>query len=323
MPNLILAPIRGVTSCLFRNVFAGHFSGFDSAVTPFITTTHGNPASISHFKDILPENNHSWQIIPQLIGNDPDDFIRTAGQIHDMGYPQVDLNLGCPMPTVTRKMRGSALLSEPERLFAFLDKVMAALPCRLSLKTRLGYESGDELKKIIPALNDYPLAAITIHPRTAGQLYTGTVDLDRFEECLAMLSHPVIYSGDITTAGVYNSLQKRFPAVSSWMIGRGAVADPFLPMRIKQIPLQLSPEIVLKSFHKELFARYREILHGPAHQLGAMKEIWTYLAAGVGDNGKGLKKIYKAKTIEAYTSAVEEIFKRTIAINFSIPTLPD
>jgi tRNA-dihydrouridine synthase len=306
--RLILAPLRGVTSCNFRNVYSRYFNGFDAALTPFITTTSGNAASRNHFLDILPENNNSWEILPQLIGNNPDDFIRTSQQVHDLGYDQVDLNLGCPMPTVTKKMRGSALLSNPERLLSFLDRVIPALPCRLSLKVRLGYQSNDDLIKLVPFLNKYPLSCVTIHARIASQLYSGTVDLNAFGSCLEQLSLPVVYNGDITSVEIFESLKVRFPKVSGWMIGRGAIADPLLPAKIKNLPLPSCEADVIKSFHNELFMLYEEILCGQAPLLGAMKEIWAYLAAKFDTSGKSLKKIQRARNTGEYRDAVEEIF---------------
>jgi tRNA-dihydrouridine synthase B len=80
-PELILAPIQGATNATLRTVFNRHFPGFDWAVAPFITTTHGFTTAKRHFRDILPAVNKSLPVVPQLLGNDPHDFARMAHQV--------------------------------------------------------------------------------------------------------------------------------------------------------------------------------------------------------------------------------------------------
>mgnify|MGYP000113342597 CR=1 FL=1 len=307
--RLILGPLRGITHFTFRNVFTEHFSGFDTAMAPFIPSTRGNKASIRHFRDILPENNCQLKIIPQLLGKDPDDFIRAACQVHELGYDCVNWNLGCPMPTVTRKIRGSALLAHPDRIRRFLDRVIPALPCGLSIKTRLGYESPDDLLGLIPSLNAYPLTELIIHPRTAPQMYTpGTIDLERFAQCLESSRHQVVYNGDITNRDFFITLQRRFPSVSSWMIGRGAVANPFLAMQIKQSPLPFSPAARIRAFHDQLYSELRALYRSQGPVLGAMKELWKLMQASFYTEGRTITNILRAPCHQAYEHAVEKLF---------------
>ena len=117
--QLYLAPLRGFTDYIYRNTFTGHFDGFDGALAPFIPTVSADRFKPSHFKDVLPENNSTMPIVPQIISNQPDDFINLAVRLHDLGYPSVNWNLGCPFPMVAKKaarFRIAALSGKDRRL---------------------------------------------------------------------------------------------------------------------------------------------------------------------------------------------------------------
>ena len=92
------------------------------------------------------------------------------------------------------------------------------------------------MARLIPVFNRYPLKRIIVHPRTGVQMYAGTVDLDAFESCLANITHPVVYNGDIHNLDRFRALEARFDKVSGWMVGRGILADPFLAETIKRAP---------------------------------------------------------------------------------------
>lgn len=108
-----LAPLRGITDHVFRTVYATHFSGFDCALAPFVSSVKGAVVKKSHIKDFLPENNKKLRIVPQIIGKDAEEFAILSRQLSAMGHETVNWNLGCPFPQVTRKKRGAGLLPFP------------------------------------------------------------------------------------------------------------------------------------------------------------------------------------------------------------------
>ncbi len=306
---LYLAPIRGLTDCIFRSTFCRHFNGFDIAVAPFISTVHKAKIGNSHLKDIIPENNTQMPVIPQIMGNDPEGFINLSKKLFDLGYNTVNWNLGCPFPMVARKKRGSGLLLFPERIDSLLDKVLPMIPNELSIKTRLGRNKKDEIFKLLPIFNKYPLTEIIIHPRTGIQMYKGIVDIDVFEKCISLSKHPVVYNGDINDFNTFTSLSNRFKLIDRWMIGRGALANPFLPHIIKtgkdDIPDKL---IKFKTFYDELFNQYDQILSGPTHIVDRMKGFWFYFSRSFKDNKKILKKIHKLDNRKKYIKIVANFF---------------
>ncbi len=308
-PRLWLAPLRGLTDAEYRSAFGRHFKGIDLAIAPFVTTHGGQRIKTTHVRDLLPANNRDMTVIPQILSKNPDDFTRLANHFFEMGYACVNLNLGCPFPQVANKGRGSGMLPFPDRIEAFLDAVIPRLAGRMSIKTRLGRHKPDEIQQLIPVFNRYPLREIIIHPRTGVQMYTGRPDWEAFAVCLHALELPVIYNGDITGRASFNRLRARFPEVSGWMIGRGVLANPFLPGVLKSGQEDREDNAArFYRFHNDLLERYRRRLHGPGHLLNRMKGFWNYFANGFQGSVKGRKRIHKSRSLDQYQEAVKAFF---------------
>jgi tRNA-dihydrouridine synthase len=313
-PFLYLAPIRGITDCLFRNLFQYHFGGIDQAVAPFI-----NPQPHSNFdprqlRDLQPDENKAMPVVPQFLHTEADGLLSLVHRLHDLGYEHINWNLGCPAPMVTRKRRGSGLLPYPDAIIAMLDHILPRLPMQLSIKTQLGLNHPDELAALLPRLNDYPLKEVIIHTRLGKQLYRGTTDPESFGLCLELSRHPLVYNGDITDTETFHRLQQQFPTVQRWMIGRGILADPFLAKAIKGEQFSdRQRAAMLLNFHRDLYAGYKESLAGPSHLLGRMKQIWFYLAASFPGQQKLWKKIKKANTEEQYLAIVDKTLHSFVA----------
>ena len=240
----------------------------------------------------------------------PEDFIFLASHLADLGYDTVNLNLGCPFPMVARKGRGSGMLPYPEKIEAFLASAIPAMPNALSVKVRLGRKNADDIFRLIPVFNQYPITEIIIHPRTGIQMYGGNIDLDRFEKCLALSRHPVVYNGDIDTPDTFRSLSRRFSTVSRWMIGRWAVANPFLPAIIKNGEDRFENKVeTMRQFHDTLYDGYRQRFSGPGHLAERMKGFWKYFALCFKDSRRIQKKIFRARSAAHYETLVARFFE--------------
>jgi len=308
LPFLYLAPLKGITDWLFRNIFFDHFDGFHMAVAPFINPQRFSSFKDKHLSDILPENNQI-DIIPQLLHTDADDFLALAARVHDLGYQELNWNLGCPAPMVTRKKRGSGLLPYPEKIISFLEQVIPKLETRLSIKMRLGFESPDEIMTLLPLLNDFPLSEIIIHSRTGKQRYSGQTDPEAFLHCSELSDHLLVYNGDITTPGSFEKLACLFPDNNRWMIGRGMLADPFLGERIQGKTISKDEQLRrLSAFHADLFNEYKARLSGPGHLLSRMKQIWCYLRESFPRERKLTKNILRSKNIDQYERLIVKLF---------------
>ena len=200
--GLWLAPLRGVTIRTFRSVFGDAIreAGFSGLYAPFIPVNAGFRFSKRLFADILPKEGDPPQtplLVPQAIGKDPAALRAWCRAIRDLGYVRADLNAGCPFPMIRRKGRGSGLLRTPDALERMLAAGCEAMGAgNFSVKTRLGVERPDELLALMPIFNRYPLAVLTVHARTARQMYEGVVDRAAFDAVVAAAKVPVMYNGD-------------------------------------------------------------------------------------------------------------------------------
>ncbi len=309
-PQICLAPLKGITDVLFRNTFAEHFDGVDWALAPFLSTTSGPRVKPSHLKDVLPANNRGLPVVPQIMSKGAENFLILAMALKDLGYDTVNWNLGCPYPMVAKKGRGSGLLSNPEAIERFLDRVVPAMPHKLSIKMRLGRHRVDEIFKLLPILNRYPLKEVIIHPRTGVQMYEGVPHLDIFEQCLPLCRHEVVYNGDIVGTASFNALRDRFPGIRVWMIGRGAVSDPFLCSTLKGRMTEADEKNRrFKQYHDALYRRYARKLCGPSHLLNRMKGLWAYFVKSF-EGGRALqKRINKARNVPHYEDVVKAFFE--------------
>lgn len=304
-----LAPLRGVTDHIFRTAYERCFGAFDFLLAPFIPSTRGTEVKPSHVRDVAWEDNDRRRLIPQILGNRPDEFTVMARHMVSLGYRAVNWNLGCPHPQVTRKKRGSGLLPHPDLIERFLESVLPGLECALSVKVRLGYEDSRDLERLMPVFNAFPLAEVMIHPRTAVQMYGGCVDPDRFAQAAALCRHPVVYNGDIRTLDDFRALRRRFPATERWMIGRGVVYNPFLLSGLRNERLPEKDYSLLRRFHDELFEMNTKHLSGAAHLLGKMKGFWWYFADNFSGSGKTLKKLQRCTAVSQYRRRVDELFE--------------
>ena len=278
-------------------------------MAPFIATVKPDRIKPSLTRDIAPECNALLPVIPQLIGNDPDDFLAMAESVAELGYKELNWNLGCPWPMVVKRKRGSGALVHPELIEAMLDRIAGHTRCRLSLKVRLGVDRADQLLELVPLINRYPISEVIIHPRTASQMYEGMPDLDMFARCLDTIKHPVVYNGDINSVADLKRLYGRFPGVSRWMIGRGLLVDPFLALAIRGDHVAGEGDVGrVRSFLDELYDCYREQLSGPGPVLGKMKELWSYQSQLFVDGSRHMKKIQRAQTLAQYERAVDAFF---------------
>jgi tRNA-dihydrouridine synthase len=307
--QICLAPLKGITDALFRNTFFEFFDGVDWALTPFLSTTSGPRFKNSHLKEVLPENNRGLPVVPQIMSKRAENFLPLAMALGDLGYDTVNWNLGCPYPMVAKKGRGSGLLSNPEAIERFLDRVLASMPHRLSIKMRLGRYREDEIFMLLPILNRYPIKEVIIHPRTGVQMYEGVPNLDIFEQCLALCRHPVTYNGDIVDSSGFEALRQRFPGINVWMIGRGAVYDPFLCNTLKGRKMYGDEKNRLfRQYHDALYAGYARKLSGPSHLLGRMKGLWSYFAKSFEGGNRLRKRIHKIRNTRHYEQVVAAFF---------------
>ena len=178
-------------------------------------------------------------------------------ELKELGYDEVNLNLGCPSRTVVAKQKGSGFLREPEVLDDFLTEIFDALDMKISIKTRIGLRDTEEFEEILSIYNRHPVYELTIHPRLQQEFYKGKPHLDVFEYAVNHSENPLCYNGDIVTKEDYDNITTRFPDVDAVMIGRGLLRNPALVREIKY-GQKLTKRELLK-MHDTLYEAYQAI----------------------------------------------------------------
>ena len=309
--TLLSSPLQGFTDFRFRNAFHKHFGGIDTFYSPYIKLNGKLVVKGSYERDILPENNSTLEVIPQIITNDAEEFLFVAKYVQQFGYKELNWNLGCPYPMVAKCGMGSGLIKNTDQIEHILKRVHNETDIIVSMKMRMGYENPTEILDVFPILEQYPIKNIAIHARIGKQLYKGGVDLDSFQKCLDTSKQKIYYNGDITSVAKFNELQERFPSIDHWMIGRGLIADPFLPSMIKNNTTEYPKNRleIFEAFHDEIYREYDAYLQGPTPIRMKMLGFWEYFSESFSNPQKTFKKIKKAGNSKNYEAAVKEIFK--------------
>ena len=284
-----------------------NFPGIDRYYSPFVVTRDGGIMKRKELRDILPENNREVTLIPQILTNHAENFLCAAETMYELGYQEVNLNLGCPSGTVTGKGRGSGFLKWENRskLQHFLEEIYQYAKPKISIKTRIGWEDPEEFTDLLQLYNTFPICELTIHPRTRTEMYREGVHREIFRQAYKTSVNPVCYNGDIKTEDDVRELGQEFPQLSSVMIGRGLLSNPGL---VSGIVGKDTGKQELEAFYYELFDAYQQELSGDVHLLHKMKELWIFMAPQFTEHEKYLKQIKKSRKLSEYETVVRKLF---------------
>jgi tRNA-dihydrouridine synthase B len=311
---IYFAPLQEFTDFIYRSAHAAIFGNTDKYYAPSIVRQNDGSIKKSHLKDVDPENNKGYNLIPQILAGKTEDILHLGKILTDLGYKEINWNLGCPYPMVTNKGMGAGLLPYPDKIKSILTEYLPDLSCAVSVKLRSGLASSDEIFEIIHVLNEFPLKEVILHPRNAKQLYRGSPDHEIFSRTAELSKHPLVYNGDIFTPDDFIQLNHLFRNTDSWMIGRGILMDPFLPLKIKHssLPDKKGKSDLLLQFHDRIFDGYSRLLSGNSHLLTRMTKFWSYFCYSFPEPAKAYKRVKKAGTIAKYEAALKENFQRLI-----------
>ena len=310
-----LAPMEGLTTYNFRTAWNRYYGGMDKYFTPFICNRNMNSRERN---DVLPEHNVGMNTVPQILTNKAEEFLELARILAELGYREVNLNLGCPSGTVVSRKRGAGFLSVPGELDAFLDEIFSKCAIPISIKTRIGMTSLGEWSGLLDIFEKYPIAELTIHPRLQAEGYRGTPHTEAYAEAASRLSCPLCYNGDITSKEALDKITDALPGVSAVMVGRGILQDPGLLNKLKADGTEnrdtdpVERGKTLREFHDVLLDGYQEIMSGDTNTLYKMKDLWTFLSKSFVSPEKQVKKIRKSTDIATYKLAVDALFRECL-----------
>ena len=313
METLSLAPFQGITDVVYRNIFKKHFCGIDKYYTPFFTGIQKDNSKSLRGEEISPEFNDVKTVVPQILSNTAEEIVRFANQCKSLGYPEFNLNMGCPFPRVANKTRGCGLMADPERTNKMLNDVFEQIDgIKFSIKCRLGYYNDEEIYAFIETFNSLPFSEIIVHPRIGKQMYTGEASLEKFKELVPLINKPLVYNGDIFTIAYYDTILSALSDLSALshgiMLGRGLLTNPFLAEQIKNIDNQQDKKSRLHSFVVDLYINRLHHAGGSPKIIGSMKELWKYMMNIFDDPQNVWRKVKKVNHLDEYETAVENIF---------------
>lgn len=301
--RLYFAPLEGITTYTYRNTHAELFGGCDAYYAPFITPSDNERLSVKCLRDIVPENNNGdLRLVPQVLTNRAASFFKFERELSAIGYRSVNINLGCPSGTVVKKGRGAGFLKNPDGIDAFLAEVFEGSKLEISVKSRIGFYTGDELVRLMEIYNGYPLSKLIIHPRTRADFYNGEPSRELFGKACKVSKNRLCFNGNVFSAEDFVRTAEEFPELEGVMLGRGAVANPAIFREIRGgKPLEARE---LSEFTDRLAERYLKVLGSETFTLHKLKEIWMYMMWGFPSEKKILKAIKKATRLRELTAAI-------------------
>lgn len=300
-------PMEGITTSAYRQVHSRLFPGCDRYYTPFISPTRDHLLTARDHRELDPERNEGICLVPQLLTKSGEDFLWCADRLGEMGYRQVDLNVGCPSATVTAKGKGAGLLRTPDVLRRLLDEIFARAELPVSVKTRIGYQSPEEFPTLLEIYNRYPIRELILHPRTRQDMYApGTVHREAWDYALAHSRAEVIYNGDLFTAADAAAFAEAYPGQRAAVFARGGARDPALFRRLKGGSGASREE--LREFHRELSALYFRDL-GPLNGMRRMRELWLCMLDLFENTEKLRKTMARTQDVNVFENAVSAVLR--------------
>ena len=311
--QVILAPMAGVCNSAYRKICKEMGVAL---VCAEMVSDKGMVYNSKKTKEMLYFEESERPISQQIFGSDKETFVEAAKMVYEIMKPDIiDINMGCPVPKVAvRSQAGSALLKNPELIYDIVSSVVKAVPVPVTVKIRSGWDANSinavEVAKIAESAG---ASAITVHPRTRSQLYSGKADLNIIKEVKKAVSIPVIGNGDITSIDSAVHMLE-YTNCDAIMIGRGVLGNPWL---IKEIDTYLKTgEIIPKPSYDEkikMCFHHMDYLTKIKDEKVAVLEMRSHVAwyiKGMPYHKEIKSLIFKAKTKEEITEVLDNYLKK-------------
>ena len=301
--------MEGITLFRYRMIHHRMFPGAAEYYTPFIAPDSKGSFRPKYLRELTSDCN-SLRVIPQLLVNNAEAFCATAEKLCELGFGELNLNIGCPSGTVFSKHKGAGMLTDLASLDAVLDGIYSHAEqkgYRVSIKTRMGVHSTEEFPAILECYRKYPISKLIVHARCRDDFYRGEADLSGLASSIGECLFPVVYNGNIAAPEDLEKVSLAAPQIESVMIGRAAVSNPAL-FRWFKTGEQLRLE-ELKAFHDELVETWMEDGLSPAFTVERAKTLWAYMQELFPEAKREVKAVLKARNMPDYRIAAETLFR--------------
>lgn len=320
-PNLVLAPMEGVTDLTFRRLVR-QIGGTGLTVTEFVAS-EGLRRGAAKMEEMARFDPDERPVAVQIYGRNPEAMAEAARIVEDSGADICDINMGCPSKKVCAHSGGSALMKDLPLATEIVRAVRAAISIPLTVKMRSGFDAENRnAPELAWRCQEEGVEAITIHWRTRADLYSGTRAVDKIAETKARLRIPVVGNGDIVDLA---SALRMFEdtGVDAVMIGRGAIKNPWVFKQISQAMRGEEPIVVDAAEKRRVLLAYFESLRGAFRTdhgaLGRMKKIANYFTHGL-PYGSALRVAFlHSQSVEEAVDHTERYFERLADFEAGIP----
>jgi tRNA-dihydrouridine synthase B len=274
--RLVLAPMAGVSVQAFRRQGRRYGAGLVcSEMVSCAGIEHRNERTLDYLR--VASDEHPLAI--QLFGSEPRTLANAARMVEAVGADIVDLNFGCPVRKVTKTGAGATLLEDPDLACGIVAAVAEAVDVPVTVKLRRGLRNGSRAcLTLAPRLVEAGVASITLHPRSAEQMYTGTADHSLTAELVSLVDVPVVASGDVTSNVRAQSVLASTGA-EAVMVGRGAQGNPWA---LREIVDGDAGEATREEIVAELVLFAREAVRemGERRASGFLKKFYGWYLGG-------------------------------------------
>lgn len=309
LPEVLQSPMANCTDLPFRLIARRHGMPFAFLEMLSAETLVRNHPETQDRMRTLPEDRPCGA---QLVGCEPAVMADAAVMLEELGFPLVDLNLGCPVSKVVAKGGGSHLLREPEtagKIFSAVVRAVRRVP--VTVKMRLGYSdaSGQEAARIARIAQDSGVSALCVHGRTRVQGYSGLADYQAIRRIKERVRIPVIGNGDVVD-GESARRMKEVSGCDGVMLGRGALGNPWIYREVAaalegtELPpvpsLQEKKRVLLE--HIDLICRYEERVLGP------LRRIISWYFKEIPGAPKFRDEIHRAQSVEEMKARIHQAF---------------
>jgi nifR3 family TIM-barrel protein len=273
--RLVLAPMAGVSVQAFRRQGRRYGAGLVcSEMVSVAGIQHRNERTLGYLRVGVDE--HPLAI--QIFGSDPTAMAEAARMVEAAGADIVDMNFGCPVKKVTKTGAGASLLDDADHACRLVEAVANAVPLPVSVKMRRGVANGSRTCLTVgPRLVEAGASSLTLHPRSARQMYTGTADHTLTAELVSLVDVPVIASGDVTSRARAQSVVATTGAAAV-MVGRAAQGNPWVLREILGSDEEPSREEVVAELLLFIRETVREL--GEHRATGFLKKFYGWYLGG-------------------------------------------
>jgi len=304
---LMLAPMQGLTNRALRAYFIEHVRP-DVIFTEFMrvnTAPAGAGLTAADLRDVATEQG-GVPLVVQLVGHERGALVLAARVALAAGAAHINLNMGCPYGRMGGGLTGGGMLRNPDDLAEIIPALRDTIDGSFSVKIRTGYDDPDQILSLLPLFESSGVDFLVLHPRTVVQKYNGIADHGVTARVVRSTRLPVIANGDIRSA-VDGGRVLDETGAAGLMLGRGAIADPQLFLRLRGVedcePDRDERGAEIGRYLREMLMRYGQLFCGDTQVLSKVKEIIAYLDEP--ELAKPLKELRRAKTVRAFEAALQ------------------